>query len=490
MAEYVIAKYIRLSIEDTQSDSLSVETQRLILDRHIEDMEIPDATILEFIDNGHSGTSFDRPAVQELLELVRLGRINCVIVKDLSRLGRNMLETGYYIERVFPLYGVRFIAVSDGLDSAEHNGGLGGMEVAFKFLAHEQYSRDLSRKIKTAKLAKALRGEYVVPKFGYKKVGNRLEIDEPAAETVRLIFEMYIADGSITSIAARLYAEKRPTPSEYRKSVDNPVFIWGKSAILGILRDEQYIGAYIAGKTKCLDVGGKFVPVPESEWIKIPNHHPAIIDKAVFEVVQAKIGYKRKPTRKATQSTITRYVVPQNPLKGKVVCGCCGHVMRISVTKNSSFLCQYTQVATDAECHKLRMLGSEVEAIVLERVREQARLILDTDPASPTLQTEHDAQVTQAGDAKCALYERYVLGEVSVDEYLEKKVALDANLERTKFARSAYVQESATKESYEKLRQIAEDAVYATELTRSVVDALVDKVRIYPGSRVEVAWVM
>jgi len=490
LAECVIAKYIRLSVEDTQSDSLSVETQRLLLDAHINNLDIPNATVLEFVDNGHRGTTFERPAVHSLLELVRLGRVNCIVVKDLSRLGRNMLETGYYIERVFPLYGVRFIAVSDGLDSAEHNGGLGGMEVAFKFLAHEQYSRDLSQKIKTAKRAKALRGEYIVPKFGYKKVNNQLIIDEPAAETVRLIFELYSAGGSITSIAARLYAEKRPTPSEYRRSVENPVCIWSKSAILGILRDEQYIGTYIAGKTRCLDVGGKLVPVPESEWIKIPDHHSAIVEKVVFEAAQAKIGHKRKPPHKATQSTITRYSVPQNPLKGKVICGCCGHVMRINVTRNSSFLCQYMRVATDAECHKLRMLGSEVEAIVLERIREHARLILNTDPASPALQTEHDAQVRQAGDAKYALYERYVLGEVSAEEYLEKKVALDVNLERAKLARASFMQESATKEDYEKLRQIAENALDATELTRSVADALIDKVRVYPSSRVEVAWVM
>jgi DNA invertase Pin-like site-specific DNA recombinase len=137
LGRYVIAKYIRLSIEDGKNESLSVESQRLILDKHIAELCIPNAEILEFVDNGHSGTNFERPAVQELLELVRQGKINCIIVKDLSRFGRSMIETGYYIECVFPLFRIRFIAVLDHHDSAEHEGDTGGMDIAFKFLIHE-----------------------------------------------------------------------------------------------------------------------------------------------------------------------------------------------------------------------------------------------------------------------------------------------------------------------------------------------------------------
>ena len=208
MGKYVIAKYIRLSIEDAKNDSLSVESQRLLLDAHIAEMCVPDSEVLEFVDNGHSGTNFERPAVQELLELVRQGKVNCIAVKDVSRFGRNMIETGYYIERVFPLFRIRFIAVSDNHDSAEHEGDTGGMELAFKFLIHEQYSKDLGLKIKTAKHAKAIRGELIMKNcaFGYKKVENRLEIDEPAAETVRLIFDMAATGSSLADIAARLYA--------------------------------------------------------------------------------------------------------------------------------------------------------------------------------------------------------------------------------------------------------------------------------------------
>ena len=134
MSEYVIAKYIRLSMEDAKTDRLSVENQRLMLDRYIDEMNIPGAEVLEFVDNGHTGLTFERPAVQELLELVQSGHVNCVVVKDFSRFGRNLLEAGYYLERVCPLYRVRFISIADGFDSEEHEGGTGGLEAAFKLL--------------------------------------------------------------------------------------------------------------------------------------------------------------------------------------------------------------------------------------------------------------------------------------------------------------------------------------------------------------------
>jgi len=133
MSNYVIAKYIRLSLDDAITDSMSIENQRLILDRRIADLDIPNAEILEFCDNGYSGTNFERPAVQELLELVRSGVVNCIAVKDFSRFGRSIIEVGYFFEHVFPLYRVRFISVSDNVDIVDLAGGSGGMEVAFKF---------------------------------------------------------------------------------------------------------------------------------------------------------------------------------------------------------------------------------------------------------------------------------------------------------------------------------------------------------------------
>ena len=133
--DYVIALYVRLSIEDLKVDSLSIQSQLALLHSYADDMEgIPNAQVEEFIDNGHSGTNFERPAVQKLLDRVRAGEIHCILVKDFSRFGRNMIEVGYFMERVFPVFGVRFISVEDGFDSAQHQGDTGGIGMAVKYL--------------------------------------------------------------------------------------------------------------------------------------------------------------------------------------------------------------------------------------------------------------------------------------------------------------------------------------------------------------------
>lgn len=149
---YVIALYIRLSVEDCKVDSLSVENQKVALHQYVDTTEgLENAEVLEFADNGYSGTNFERPAVQRLLDLVQRGVVNCILVKDFSRFGRNSIEVEYYLERVFPLYNVRFISLNDGYDSAQLRGDTGGINIAFKYLLNELYSRDLSIKYKSAK---------------------------------------------------------------------------------------------------------------------------------------------------------------------------------------------------------------------------------------------------------------------------------------------------------------------------------------------------
>ena len=158
---YVIALYIRLSTEDSKVGSFSIENQKNTLHQYVDAMEgVKNVEVLEFIDNGYSGTNFERPAVQELLDQIREGKINCIVVKDFTRFGRNSIEVGYFMEMVFPLYGVRFISINDNFDSDTLHGDTGGINVAFKYLVSEFYSRDLSIKYKSAKYVKFRRGEY------------------------------------------------------------------------------------------------------------------------------------------------------------------------------------------------------------------------------------------------------------------------------------------------------------------------------------------
>ncbi|MCL2853591.1 MAG: recombinase family protein [Defluviitaleaceae bacterium] len=298
MNEYVIAKYIRLSLDDAVTESMSIPHQHLLLDKHIEGLDIPNAEVLEFVDNGYTGTNLERPAVQEMLDLVQKGKVNCIVTKDFSRLSRNEIESGYYIEQIFPLYRIRFISVGDGFDSDDHIDGSGGLEVAFKFLMHEYYSRDLSKKVKSAKRAQMLSGENIVANaiYGYQKNdAGKWEPDEAAAAVVRQIFKMALEGMPTAAIRDSLCAAKHPTPREYiemkrGKEID-AACLWTARMVLHMLENEQYTGAYVSGKQESKAVGSHSkIHTDKSEWIIIPDRHPPIISKEDFAAVKGLLG--------------------------------------------------------------------------------------------------------------------------------------------------------------------------------------------------------
>ena len=294
MSGYAIAKYIRLSLDDALTDSLSIPHQRLLLDGYIEELGLPNTEILEFVDNGYTGTNTERPGFKEMIELVRCGKINCIVTKDFSRFARNELESGYYIEQVFPLYRVRFIAIGDNFDSANYADGTGGIDVAFKFLMHEFHSKDLSKKVRSAKRALMERGEHIVAGavHGYRKNSmGKWEPDPDAAEAVKLIFRLALEGLPVAGIRDRLFEAKFPSPREYSlikrgKDIVSR-HIWPMETINSILRNEQYIGSYVAGKCWSTHVGTrKRTHYDKSEWIVNPDSHPALVSKEAFARVQ------------------------------------------------------------------------------------------------------------------------------------------------------------------------------------------------------------
>ena len=264
IAAYIIALYVRLSSEDSKVDSLSIVNQLKALHRYVDTTdELAGAEVLEFVDNGYTGTNFERPAMQELLEMVRQSQVNCIIVKDFSRFGRNSIEVGYFMERVFPIYGIRFISLNDEYDSAKYHEDTGGINVAFKYLISEFYSRDLSVKYKSAKYVKMKAGEYqsVICPYGYRKSADgRMEPDEEAAPNVRLIFEMAAQGYKIQAIIEALFEEGILTPGEHKASkgknyhdVSRCRNIWPRPTVLRLLGDERYIGTSIMRKRKVVD---------------------------------------------------------------------------------------------------------------------------------------------------------------------------------------------------------------------------------------------
>ena len=500
MRRATIAKYIRLSVEDEKYDSLSIENQRAILDAHIDSLGIPDSEVLEFVDNGHTGTNFERPAVQEMLEMVRQNKIDCILVKDFSRFGRNAIETGYFIEMVFPLFCTRFISVDDSFDSDDHKGDTGGLEISFKFLMHEYYSQDMSRKEKSAKYIKFERGEYqsILCPYGYRKSADgRMEPDEVAAPVVRRIFEMALEGINAPAISKELFAEGIPTPGEYKKANGRPHYdtsrtggVWPGSTILRILYDERYTGVYIMGKRAVTEIGSQRVRLKdESEWFKIPNHHPAIIGRELFEQVQAKLRRFKCP------KTSRDYV-----LRSKVFCGCCRHAMQWIPRKAPAFVCRSSKINPAAECHGLEIGELELETLLYEIISTQARVILGEDEMDTDIKhnllprelAENEVRLAALHADKRNFYERMVLGEIDVETYQLGRNEIDATLiqyQRSRDATKARISQIGTaNEETDMARAASTKANEAGKLTRPLAEMLIDKVWIFPDNRIEVEW--
>ena len=499
---YVIALYMRLSVKGIRVDSMSIENQRNSLLKFVDSMEdVRNAQILEFADDGYSGTNFERPAVQRLLEMVQEGKINCVIVKDFTRFGRNSLEVGYYMERVFPAYRVRFISVNDSYDSGTMAGDTGGVNVAFKYLMGEFYSRDLSVKTRTAKYVRMRRGEYqsVICPYGYRKSADgRMEPDEETAPVVRLIFELAAKGLNSQQISNALFDREIPTPGEYkaakkqtRYDVSRTHGVWEITTVLRVLRDECYTGTYVMGKRRVTEIGGHHVQMKdESEWFRIPDHHPAIVSRELYEKANANIRRQK----------ITKRVVHKYPLKRKAFCGCCRHALERMDTKNRYLYCSHSGLHDTEPCFRLGILESDLETKVYEAIVSRLREMERQDDSAPENQerdgTEeqaaYEARIAERKSQKRQLYERYAMREITLDEYKMRKAVLDREMETLESVYSILCAKAEKKRSDESVKntvqKLLEDVRNADALTSALSDALIERVYLYPDNHVEIDW--
>ena len=333
MPKYQATAYIRLSYtDDRSSESDSVTNQRKLIENFIE--RNPDIQIVsEKIDDGYSGIIFDRPAFKEMMQDITDGKINCVIVKDLSRLGREYIETGRYLRRVFPTYGVRFIAITDNIDTA-HEGSGDDLTVSVKNIMNEAYCRDISIKTRTSLDIKRRNGDFVgaFPVYGYMKSEenkNLLVPDPYASRVVRDIFRMRLDGTSALRIATVLNEMGILSPLAYKKNngfpyakhgyADKEDCKWSATTIIRILQDETYIGTLVQGKQGSPHYKIKQMEQrPSSEWIRVPDTHEPLIAKQDFELVQR---IRRLDTRTSPKRD-TVYL-----FSGVLICGCCGNRM-------------------------------------------------------------------------------------------------------------------------------------------------------------------
>lgn len=365
-----IAVYLRLSKADersarvTKEESGSISMQRILIQRYIES-HFKAYQIKEYKDDGFSGTNFNRPGVQKLLEDVRNGEVNCIVVKDFSRFGRDYVETGAYIEQIFPFLGVRFISVNDEYDSGDYKGAPVNLSANFRNLLYDLYSKDLSRKVKTSLQVKKEQGNYVSanPPFGYEKApGDRhmLVVCEEEAKVVRLIFALSLQGMSVSQIAGKLNCENIPTPVEFKiekgstcRMPKGDRFYWNSSKVSAILRNQVYTGDIEYGKTEKKQVGGPKVSKARTEWKTVRGHHAAVIRRADFEAAQKKRAGKTKRQR----SKVSRH-----PFVGKAVCGCCKRNLQFKETLNPYFTCCTRYTMDLAGCVK------KVNVMFLEQV--------------------------------------------------------------------------------------------------------------------------
>lgn len=328
MTIQTVAIYLRLSLEDDdlfhgKTESESITNQRDLLTAYIRNSpDLAHAGIKEFCDDGYSGKNFDRPGVKALLEAARNGEIQCIVVKDLSRFGRDYITVGNYVSRVFPFLGIRFIAVNDHFDSSR-KGDIDSIDTSFKALIYDLYSRDLSRKVRSAKKILAEKGVYINPvaPYGYQRAPDdkHLLIPDPAtASVVQRIFSL-IADGYTTEMVARLLnmegvptpsMTKAGTPSGHKNWHDNH---WRPQAVYAIVRDRQYIGSTVFGKRVRQQIGvRKQTTAPLGDWIVVDDRHEALVSKELFQRAQESLGgaYKQvgkhnkwdNPLRKASSA--------------------------------------------------------------------------------------------------------------------------------------------------------------------------------------------
>jgi DNA invertase Pin-like site-specific DNA recombinase len=510
--------YVRLSREDgDKEESNSVKGQKEMIRDYLR--RTPDLRECDMkVDDGYTGSNFERPAFQEMMADIKAGKINCIVVKDLSRFGRDHLEAGTYIEKIFPVLGVRFIAINDHYDSLHRNPESDELIVPFKNLVNEAYCRDISIKTRSHLDIKRRNGDFIgaFPMFGYRKDPenhNRLLIDDEAAGVVRDIFRWKLDGVSTQDIADRLNAAGIPTPMDYkaaqgiryqtkfRKKAESA---WCAKTVLRILKNPIYIGTLEQGRTTTPTYRVKRqVNRPQSEWAIVENNHDAIIDRNDFETIQRVLALD---TRTSVGGEAVEF------FSGLLFCGECGASMvRKTVSSGKKkyvyYVCSaHKQDKTCCSAHRLRDIT--LNEIVLDSLKQQIHNVIDL---SDLLQMTDTARLRQASMQRLqkrldrkrqeieraqmllqSLYENLADGIIDRDDYKDLKAKYTRRRqeaeEQADGIREEMSQELAGSsenrtwmEQFRKFQNI-------TELDRAVIVTLIERIMLCKDHTVEIVF--
>ncbi|MCL2342872.1 MAG: recombinase family protein [Firmicutes bacterium] len=512
--KYRAVKYIRLShADDGDGESNSVVNQRKLLDSFLSGQPDIEAA-MEKVDDGFSGILFDRPAFREMMAEIEAGNIDCVVVKDLSRFGREYIETGRYLQRIFPAYGVRFIAVNDNIDTLRDRSD--DLVVSVKSIINDAYCRDISVKTRSALNVKRGNGDYVgaCPVYGYNKAEgnkNRLAVDEYPAQIVRDIFRMKIEGMSAKRIAETLNSLGVLSPMAYKKDrglpypkngfADRADAQWSPIAVIRILSDEVYTGALIQGKQGTLNYKIKdLINRPENEWARTDDAHEAIVSCYDFDLAQR---IMRLDTRTAPGGDSV-YL-----FSGVLICDSCGGRMTRKSNTVGGKQYHYYRCPTGKKqgcAHAVLLREDDLIACVLGSIKAHIANIAslesvlsncDWQRTAAALVAQYAAQIAEnerqlekVSGFKSTLYENMISGLLSKDDYrgLKEKYVGD---------------ESRFRSAIEKLRQEREDTLLGkserlkwaehfrhfeglTELDRKTVVNLIQSIRIISKTEIEI----
>lgn len=518
---YQVGFYLRLSDKEAKDrDSESIENQFALLKDFIKNK--PDFRLIStFTDDGKTGTNFKRSGFEQMMDEVRSGRINCIIVKDLSRFGRNYLEAGHYIEHVFPFLNVRFIAVTDGFDTLTATPAQLSYLIPLKNIMNENYARDISKKERSAK--KVLRkkgcflGAYAM--YGYEKTSDKhvIGVDPEAAVHVKTIFDLCEKGYSDSAIAKYLNERKVLCPARYKYEkgiVKNAKYAntsgWYPQTIAGILTSRVYIGDMVQGARRSKEIKGKKEVVPKSEWDIVSGTHEAIISKEQFDRVQEIRMDRHRQYEKMIQENRRLAGKSENSgiLKGKVFCGDCKRAMVRKHIKSCKdkyrYVCDMHEKTGQCSrkflpeqelfemlgCLIRRQIGAacQVKEWLHSRKQEEARELLRFEQTFRETEDKRSRLVQKMA----VLYQDWKEGILDQDEYLYMKKRYEEELTGCEGEREelmgrkqeyimAYTSENPALKA---VAEIPYDFVLSTEL----VDRLIEKIEIYEGNRVRVSF--
>ncbi|WP_409968007.1 recombinase family protein [Bengtsoniella intestinalis] len=495
---YRTAAYLRLSSDDRRKQGDSLETQRNIIERYI--AASPDLQLVEcYTDNDKTGTNFNRPAFQQMMADIEAGKINCIIVKDLSRFGRNAIDAGYYLERYLPAKGVRFIAVNDSHDSLTSDGGI---MLPIKNILAESYALDIGRKCKAVQHQKMLDGKFLgnYAPYGYQKCPEDCHHLIPNPDTAPVVQQIFSwIDGGMTydEVARQLNRQNTLTPSHYNQSkglVNAPADIgnghWTRRSLVDLLADPVYLGDMIQGKT--VVIGGRRTSVPSDQWIIVRNTHEPLVSRDVYDNIQLK-REQRSEIYKNKAKKQTPYT--ENFFRGKIVCVHCGAAMhRKRQNKDGTywFRCESQQKYGNGACEVVSIREQDILNVLMVMLHQQNKLMTGH---YQSLLHQHDTisedtalvatrkDIVQTKHIIQSLYENLVSDIITPEEYSQMKADYTEKLsqltEQAGNIQEANQQRRQTVEHYQTLTDAVTKTLADRKLTALLVEHLVDRIEVH-----------